>query len=197
MLVTLVLFVQLAVAGVLLTSGVAKLRGDANRNTWATVLGRAPKPLRHLPAAAMSRLHVGVEVLVGGALLLSTVVPRLVLPALVVAALLLVGFTGLALYSAVTGRSVTCSCFGASTTPLGWAHVGRNLVLTGLTVSGVAASARTTGTVDNAMLSTPGHAALAVLGAVAVTALTFFFDDVIDLLVPRTPVRSGVRGPVR
>lgn len=58
MLATLALFAQLAVACVLLTSGVAKLRGDANRNTWAGLLGRALAPFRRLPAPVMSRLHV-------------------------------------------------------------------------------------------------------------------------------------------
>lgn len=192
MLVTLVLFVQLAVAGVLLTSGAAKLRGEANRNTWASLLGRAPAPFRLLPAPVMSRLHVVTEVLVGVALLLGTVVAQVLLPALVVAALLFVGFTGLALHSAVTGRTFTCSCFGASITPLGWAHVARNLVLTGLAVCGATASGLGTGA-DGGVLSAPGHAALAVVGAVAVTALTYFFDDVVDLFAPRTPVRSGVR----
>lgn len=188
---TLVLFVQLAVAGVLLTSGVAKLRGDANRNTWAELLGRAPEPFRRLPAVAMARLHVATEVLVGVTLLLGTVVPAVVMPALVAAALLFVGFTGLALHSAVTGRAITCSCFGASTTQLGWAHVARNLVLTGLAVSGAMTSGLVTA-IDS-MPSRPGHAAFAVLGAVAVTALTYFFDDVVDLFAPRTQVRSGAR----
>ena len=187
MLVTLVLFVQLAVAGVLLTSGVTKLRGDANRNTWASLLGRAPAPFRRVPAAAMARLHVATEILVGAALLLGTVVPQVALPALAVAALLFVGFTGLALHSAVTGRTITCSCFGASTTPLGWAHVARNLTLTALAVSGAAVSGLMTG---GGVSVPPGHAALAVVGAAAVTALTYFFDDVVDLFAPRAPVRS-------
>lgn len=189
---TLVLFVQLAVAGVLLTSGVAKLRGDANRNSWAALLGSAWGPFRRLPAAAMARLHVATEVLVGVAPLLGTVVPAVVMPALVAAALLFVGFTGLALHSAVTGRTITCSCFGASTTPLGWAHVARNLVLTGLAVSGATASGIAAGAVDG-MPPTPGHTAFAVLGAVAVTVLTYFFDDVVDLFAPRTPSRARVR----
>lgn len=96
----------------------------------------------------------------GTALLLGTVVSQVLLPALAVAALLFLGFTGLALYSAVTGRTIACSCFGASTTPLGWAHVGRNVALTGLAVFGATVSGQVTGSGHG--VSVPlGHAASA------------------------------------
>ncbi|MFD6443880.1 MauE/DoxX family redox-associated membrane protein [Promicromonospora sp. NPDC060204] len=194
MLVTLALFLQLAVAGVLLASGVAKVRGDANRETWKALLDRVPGLLGRLPVDVVSSLHIGVEILLAVALLVAIAPPLapVAAPALAAAALMFTGFTGIALYSA-TGAAVTCSCFGRSTTSLGWPHVVRNVALTVLAVGGLVAASDAVAD----PLPDLGSAALAVVGAAAVTALTYFFDDVVDVFAPLDPRRSGTRVPTR
>ncbi|MFE3456594.1 MauE/DoxX family redox-associated membrane protein [Nocardiopsis aegyptia] len=175
-------FLQAAVAGVFLASGLSKVRGGDHQETWAVLAARLP--LRRLPVRAASRAHVGVEIAVGAALLAGAWAR---IPALAAATVLLAAFTLLALYSARADDAVPCSCFGTSRAVLGWPHVWRNLALTGLAGAGlVCASA-----VGPALPATLAGAALAVVGALAVTAVTFFFDDLVELFRPLESAPGG------
>ncbi|MFD6099499.1 MauE/DoxX family redox-associated membrane protein [Nocardiopsis flavescens] len=165
-------FLQAAVAGVFLTSGLSKIRGEANLQTWRDLAGRLP--VRRFPATAASRAHIAVELLLGAALLAG---PWARVPALLAAALLFAAFTLLALYSARAEKAVACSCFGTARSALGWPHVWRNGVLAVLAAVGLVCAV----TVGPAPPSSPGAAAVAAVAAVAVTAATFYFDDLVDL----------------
>ncbi|GCD96039.1 MauE/DoxX family redox-associated membrane protein [Embleya hyalina] len=91
-----------------------------------------------------------------------------------VALLLSVAFT-VALWSAIRrGRRVSCGCFGASTTPVGPAHVVRNVVLTACAAVGLAAGPAGADTWG------PGTATSIAAGAVA-AGLVALTDDVVDL----------------
>lgn len=169
------LFLQAAVAGVLLSSGLSKVRGEDNRATWANLAARLP--LRRFPVAAASHAHVAVETAIGAALLAGTWAR---VPALAAATLLLAAFTLLALYSARAGNPVPCSCFGRSRAPLGWPHVWRNLVLTCLSGAGLGCALA----VGGASAPSAAGAALAVAAALAITAVTYYFDDLVDLFSP-------------
>lgn len=165
-------FLQAAVAGVFLTSGLSKVRGEANLRTWTDLADRLP--VRRFPATAASRAHIAVELLIGAALLAGTWAR---IPALLAAALLFAAFTLLALYSARAEKAVACSCFGTARSALGWPHVWRNVTLFVLAVTGLI-GAVTTGP---ALPPSLGAAAVAAVAAVAVTAVTFYFDDLVDL----------------
>lgn len=177
MLETLALLLSLALGGVLLVSGVAKLRETANEKTWELLLARAPRPLRALPARPLSWAHVVVELTVGVLLLVGHGVR---VPALVVATCLFGAFTALALYSTRAKDPVPCSCFGRGATMLKPRHVGRNAALTLMGSSALALNAGST------QALAPGQVMLAVAVAVIVTALVWAFDDIAYLLNPRS-----------
>lgn len=168
-------FLQAAVAGVFLSSGLSKVRGEDHQETWTVLAARLR--LRGFPVRAASHTHIAVEIAIGAALLAGAW-PRI--PALAAATLLLASFTLLALYSARSDDGIPCSCFGTSRSALGWPHVWRNLVLTCLAGAGLVCAA-TVGAVLPASLA---EAALAVAGALVVTAVTYFFDDLVDLFRP-------------
>ncbi|WP_306368059.1 MauE/DoxX family redox-associated membrane protein [Nocardiopsis sp. CC223A] len=171
-------FLQTAVAGVFITSGLSKVRGEANLRSWTDLADRLP--VRRFPAAAASRAHIAVELLLGAALLAGAWVR---IPALLAAAVLFAAFTLLALYSARAENAVACSCFGTGRSVLGWPHVWRNLVLSALAATGLGCAV-----VAGPVLPSPNAAAVAAGAAAALTAVTFYFDDLVDLFRP---------GPVR
>jgi uncharacterized membrane protein YphA (DoxX/SURF4 family) len=183
-------FLQAAVAGVFLASGLSKVRGGDHQDTWTVLAARLG--LRRFPARAASRAHTAIEIAIGAALLAGAWAR---IPALAAATLLLAAFTLLALYSARSGDAVPCSCFGTSRTSLGWPHVWRNLALTSLSGAGLVCAA----TVGAALPASLAAAVLAVAGALTVTAVTYFFDDLVDLFrpvtvgAPRAPVGRSSR----
>lgn len=72
-----------------------------------------------------------IELVIGAAVLVRIAVPVTVGAALAV----LVVFTGAIALNMVRGRRPTCACFGAwSSSPIGWRHVARNVVLMGACV---------------------------------------------------------------
>lgn len=170
-------FLQAAVAGVFLSSGLSKVRGEDHQETWTVLAARLR--LRRFPARAASRTHTAVEIAVGAALLAGAWAR---IPALSAATLLLAAFTLLALYSARADNGVPCSCFGTSRVSLGWPHVWRNLVLTCLSGSGLVCAV----TVGAELPASLAGAALAVAGGLTITAVTYFFDDLVDLFGPIT-----------
>ncbi|MFL1378604.1 MULTISPECIES: MauE/DoxX family redox-associated membrane protein [unclassified Nocardiopsis] len=174
MLVLTTFFLQTAAAGILLTSGLSKIRGEANLRTWEDLAERLRSP--RFPARAASHTHVAVELLVGVTLLAGAWAR---VPALVAATVLFAAFALLALYSVRAERAVTCSCFGKAESALGWPHVWRNAALTVLAATGLGCSL-----VLGPELPTLGGAAVALAAAVAVTAVAFYFDDLVDLFSP-------------
>ncbi|MGQ4267057.1 MauE/DoxX family redox-associated membrane protein [Nocardiopsis changdeensis] len=174
---------QATVAGVFLASGLAKALDGAGRETWAALAARLP--VRRFPVRAAAYAHTAAELLLGAALSAGT---WMRVPALGAATVLFTAFTLLALYSAQPGNAVPCACFGSSRTPLGWPHVGRNLALTGVAAAGLACALA----VGPALPTSPGGIAVALAAAAAVTAVTFFFDDLVDLFRADTP---GVSSP--
>ncbi|KOX16315.1 MauE/DoxX family redox-associated membrane protein [Nocardiopsis sp. NRRL B-16309] len=168
-------FLQAAVAGVFLASGLSKVRGGDHQETWSVLAARLP--LGRFPVRAASHTHIGTEIAVGAALLAGAWAR---IPALAAATLLLAAFTLLALYSARADHAVPCSCFGTSRADLGWPHVWRNLALTGLSGTGLVCAVA----VGSELPASFAGAALAVAGALAVTAVTSFFDDLVELFRP-------------
>ncbi|MFI6574676.1 MauE/DoxX family redox-associated membrane protein [Nocardiopsis sp. NPDC050513] len=182
------LFLQLAVAGVFLASGLSKARGTANEETWSVLAARLPLSAVRFPVRAASVAHTAVELVVGTALLAGSWARG---PALAAATGLFAAFTLLALYSARAGNAVPCSCFGKTRTSLGWPHVWRNLALTCLAATGLACA-----TAAGPGLPAPlGAVGLAVVGAVAVTAVTFYYDDLVDLFGSSAGGRPTARLP--
>ncbi|RJL24851.1 methylamine utilization protein MauE [Bailinhaonella thermotolerans] len=104
---------------------------------------------------------------------------------LVLAAGLLLAFTGgiaLALHRKV---DTSCRCFGRSETPLGPQHIVRNLLLTAFAAVGVAA-AGATGPVE------AGGAVVAVCAGLVVGGLVTVMDDIVQLFRP-IPVQQARR----
>ncbi|MFE6308284.1 MauE/DoxX family redox-associated membrane protein [Nocardiopsis sp. NPDC057823] len=180
------LFLQLAVAGIFLASGLAKVRGRDNETTWAVLAERLR--LRRLPVRTASAAHSAVELAIGLVLLTGTWAR---VPALAAATALFAAFTLLALYSARAGTAVPCSCFGRARTDLGWPHVWRNLALTCAAATGLGCAWASAG----APPASWGEIGLAAAAAAAVTAATVSFDDLVDLFAAGTGERPGVRTP--
>jgi uncharacterized membrane protein YphA (DoxX/SURF4 family) len=105
-----------------LMAGAAKL-ASAGWPAQADAMG-APRPVaRVLPV---------VEIVLGALLLVGLGEPWTVL----VAAVLLLGFTGVLVLRLTQGRRVPCACFGTTRRPISWWTVGRNVAL--LAVAGIA-----------------------------------------------------------
>jgi uncharacterized membrane protein YphA (DoxX/SURF4 family) len=173
-LVYVTLALRLTLAGVFLVSGLMKARAIDDAAAMVTVLRKRLAPAgRHLDRPA-SWLLVATEVATGAALLAGG---PLRVPGLIAAAVLLAGFTALALLAARTTLNLTCACFGRPTARLGWRHVWRNLALLGIAVSALA------GTLTPAASpSDVGGFAVAVATAFVVTLLCAFYDDIVDLV---------------
>ncbi|MFI6258618.1 MauE/DoxX family redox-associated membrane protein [Micromonospora zamorensis] len=124
------------------------------------------------PAAILT---VTVEVLV--TLLLLVPVRRVGEIGFVLAAGLLVAFTIVIALAVAKGTRATCRCFGASTTPLGWPHILRNLTLLVVALLGLAgASAPESLGVSGALLAGVGGLVLGVLVTV--------IEDIVALIRP-------------
>lgn len=139
-----------------------------------------PKALR-VPAAKAVVVAEGVitvALVVGaGAALTKTLEPVAVL-GFALAVLLLLAFTGAIVLTLRQGIRKACKCFGASSTPLGRAHVVRNVLLLALAVAGLAAATSVNTTVE------PAGAAMAVVAGLVAGLLITRFDDLIDLFRP-------------
>ena len=168
------LALRLALAGVFIVSGIAKLRALLDTvEMWRSLLRQArfPQPL----AVPASWALIAVEALTGVALLIGGPVS---LPALAVAGLMLLAFTGLAVISARSDLDLRCACFGRATARLGWRHVWRNLVLLAIGVAGIVVHMEAV-----PIAAEIGGIVVAASVAVVVTMLAAFYDDIVDLVV--------------
>ncbi|GAA4920972.1 hypothetical protein LX16_4772 [Stackebrandtia albiflava] len=170
----LLLAVQFGLAGVFLVSSVAKVKALADTVRMWTDLLQAVRLPAGLAGVASWALIAG-EFATGLALL----VPVWLFPwGLWPATALLVGFTVLAVVSARTTMNLKCACFGRATTPLGWRHFWRNLVLLGMAVTGLVVwGGGATPATD------PAGVAVAALAAALVALLAAFYDDIMDLVL--------------
>ncbi|GAA1888008.1 MauE/DoxX family redox-associated membrane protein [Actinomadura bangladeshensis] len=155
---------------IFLVAVAGKLRSrDAFREFRLSVPGLAPG----LPPMATSVAVVAAE---------SAAVVLLALPWTAPAGLALAGAVLLAFAAGVhralrDGRRATCRCFGTRPSPIGRAHVVRNLVLTAVAWGGLAAQLASPGPVH------PAGAVIAVAGAAVLTLVSVFFDELADLLI--------------
>jgi hypothetical protein len=177
--------------GVFLASLVGKLRGPAAYRGFVTATGALLGV-----DARRARLMAGLAVTAEGAvlaLLVAGLVVRLAAPGagwvgwavvgwlgLGAAGGLLLCFTGALVAALRRGTGEVCHCFGASTTPVGWHHVGRNGVLL-VAVAGLVAGLGGGGSYQVAGIAVTG---LAVVVCVAVVAR---LDDLVALF--RQPAR--------
>jgi hypothetical protein len=90
------------------------------------------------------------------------------------ALVLLIGFSAAITIVLARGERAPCRCFGASTRPLGWSHVARNLFLGALCVVGVVTPAPTA-------QWHPGGVMLAMFAGAIVALLVLRMDDLITL----------------
>lgn len=136
-----------------------------------------PKALRVPAAKAVVAAEgvITVALVVGaGAALTKTLEPVAVL-GFALAVLLLLAFTGAVVVTLRRGVRKACKCFGASSTPLGRAHVVRNVLLLALAVAGLLAASTDNTTPE------PAAAAMAVVAGLIVGLLITRFDDLTDL----------------
>ena len=98
---------------------------------------------------------------------------------LLVASLLLLLFTLVALRSATGVRRIPCSCFGRGTVVLGWRHVVRNALL-----GAVAATAALAPKVATTVLPSE-LTALAFVGCLLLAGTAVFVDDLVRALPAR------------
>ncbi|KAF4408031.1 MauE/DoxX family redox-associated membrane protein [Streptomyces lycii] len=157
---------------VFLLSAVGKIRGRRRYTDFVTaVRGLAPG----LPARGVAPAVIAAEAAVV-VLLLRT---ESAAPGFVVALGLLAAFTAAIGAAVAKDRRVACQCFGASSAPVGAAHLVRNGVLLAAAASGLAAALGGTAT---------GLRAEVVLTAlatgVAVAVMTSFTDDIAHLFRP-------------
>ncbi|MEU0990759.1 MauE/DoxX family redox-associated membrane protein [Streptomyces sp. NPDC005953] len=170
-----VLTARLALAGVLLLSAVAKTRAFSDTQAMVDgLLRRSGHGVRRL-ARPLAVALIAVEATTGFALLGPKEVARF---GLIAAVALAAGFTAIAIVATVTHTEVSCACFGRPTARLGRRHIARNAPLLGLAVVGLWGSGAVSGTTP-----APPAIVLCVLTAVVITAVTAFFDDIVDLLL--------------
>ncbi|MFC0628092.1 MauE/DoxX family redox-associated membrane protein [Kribbella deserti] len=155
--------------------------------TSAGPLEVLPEALR-LPAAygvvaVEAALAIALVVGAGGAF--SSRLSLLAIVGFVLAITLLLAFTTAIVLTLRRGVRKACKCFGATSTPLGRAHVVRNLLLLVLAVAGLVAALT-----QGAPLQ-PAGAALAVMAGVIGGLLITRFDDLLDLFSP-TDASVGV-----
>ena len=107
---------SIVLGAVFVVSGITKIAAPAQWRTQSAELG-----VPRIAVTVVPFLELAV-----GALLVAQLARSF---AAVVAALLLVGFTGLLVVRLAQGRRPPCACFGAlSTKPIGWSNVVRNVV---------------------------------------------------------------------
>lgn len=157
---SLILAFRCVVAVVLAASALGKAR--APREFRATV-----REMRIVPLGTVGAIAVAVPVL-EAALAVAVWVPALTTWAFALSFGLIAVFT--AALASVLRRKIdtSCSCFGASRTRVGPAHLVRNAVLLGATATGLLAS-----------LAAGGPASVPVLGALDSLGLTGVFTGVL------------------
>lgn len=133
-----------------------------------------PAALARVPPRARAGAVVALE---AAAAVLLVVAPA----AGLVLSLGLIAMFTVVLRSAVrNGREVACRCFGASTAPVGVAHLVRNGLLLAVIGAGVAATALAAG----AEVAPPERLAAIALGMLAGAAVTRW-DDLVYLVAPQ------------
>ncbi|MCP2322047.1 hypothetical protein HDA40_000554 [Hamadaea flava] len=172
-------YLELACRLVLVTVFATAVAGKiSSRAAWTAFVDSLDRmdavPVRLLHPAAWASLAAEI------AISLLLVVPgRLFAVAGFVIAIGLLGSFTAAIASAIRrGKNAPCRCFGASVTPLGWSHVGRNSGLMVLAAVGLTAALRG-GPIDIA------PAVVAAATGVVVGLLVTRLDDLLALF--RTP----------
>ncbi|MGC4937313.1 MauE/DoxX family redox-associated membrane protein [Kribbella sp. DT2] len=160
-------------------SSASKLGRSAFRDFVASAgpLKILPRSLRPLASRVVvsSEIALTVVLLVGaGSAALPALVPVAVVALTAAAALLLV-FTVAIVATLRRGGQQACRCFGAKATPLGPAHVVRNVLLLAVALAGLVAVIATEPSVE------PGGAVLAGVAGLVVGLLVTRFDDLTDL----------------
>ncbi|MFI6267355.1 MauE/DoxX family redox-associated membrane protein [Micromonospora zamorensis] len=163
--------------GLVFAAAVLKLRSAEERAGFRSML----TAMRLLPASVVGSVAVVVaasEVLV----VLLLLFPSTATAGFVLATLLLAGFlvgTGLTLRR---GIRVACHCFGASRRPLSPVHLGRDVLLLAVAVTGLAAPS------FGSQSST--EVATSVIAAVAGALLVVFFVDFVAVFADPLPGRG-------
>ncbi|MFD8013395.1 MauE/DoxX family redox-associated membrane protein [Streptomyces sp. NPDC058955] len=182
---SLILAVRCVVAVVLAASALGKARAPGDFR--ATV-----RDMRVVPARLTGAVAVAVPVLEAG-LAAAVWVPALTTWAFAVSFGLIAAFTA-ALVSVLRRKiDTSCSCFGASRTRVGPAHLVRNAVLLGATAAGflAALAAGGPGSVPAAGSLDLGGVLVSLLGAVCVSALVLSTDLLADVF----SAPNGTNGP--
>ncbi|MEU7655081.1 MauE/DoxX family redox-associated membrane protein [Micromonospora taraxaci] len=149
----------------------------SGRSAWLSFVDslRQMQPLPTRLVRPTAFLTVTIEVLV--ALLLLIPVRRVGEIGFALGAGLLVAFTIVIALAVARGTRATCRCFGASSTPLGWPHILRNLTLLVVAVLGLA------GASAPESLGVPG-ALLAGVGGLVLGVLVTAAEDIVALVRP-------------
>ncbi|MEU8103212.1 MauE/DoxX family redox-associated membrane protein [Nonomuraea muscovyensis] len=166
---------RVLLAGVFAAALAGKLRGRSAYQEFAAsivALGVLPRTPAKAAAAAITAGEAVAVVLLAW--------PATAALGFGLSAVLLGAFAAGIVSALRRGRRAPCRCFGASTTPLGRAHVYRNLVL--LAGSGLGLVAAFAG----GPAEVAGVAVAAVAGAVAVVPVVRF-DDLVSLFAPSSP----------
>jgi hypothetical protein len=161
-------------AVVLCTAAASKLRSRDFASFVDALRGfGVPAVLRRVPTRGLAGAVVALEV--------AAAVLLLVAPAagLALALGLIAVFTAVLRSVIRNGRAVTCRCFGASSAPIGVAHLVRNGVLLAVIGAGMIATALAAG----AEAAAPERLAAIALGVLAGAAITRW-DDLAYLVAP-------------
>jgi hypothetical protein len=119
--------VGLLIAVVLGTAAVAKIREPG---PFVTAVGTlVPRSVRK----QVAWIVIGAELLAA----VTSLVPFTLAFGLALAIVLLAAFAVVALRSALAPAPLPCACFGSVKATLGWPHVVRNVILTGLAAAGL------------------------------------------------------------
>jgi hypothetical protein len=164
---------QALLAGVFVIALAGKVRGRAALDEFVAsivALGMFPRARSVVAAHAM----LGAESVV----ILSLALPYTVLVGFAVATALLIVLTAGISVAMRRGRRAPCRCFGASVTPLGRAHVARNLVLVAVGCVGLVAGAVAG---DAGSAAHPAGVALALTGAAVGVLIVVRLDDLMGL----------------
>lgn len=167
----LVIACRALLAAVFMIAFVGKVRGRATFDEFVAsivALGILPKAL----SAAAARALVVAE----AAAVLLLALPSTVPLGFLAAVGMLVVLTSGILVALRRGRQAPCRCFGASVTPLGRAHVIRNLVLIAVSGSGLTAWAGA-----GASVAHPAGVVLALVAAAVGVLLVVRLDDLMEL----------------
>ncbi|QTE01320.1 MauE/DoxX family redox-associated membrane protein [Streptomyces cyanogenus] len=170
------LSLRLSLAGVFLVSGLAKARAIDGAVLMCKSLFGTFWPARKNWAGPAARALVVTEVATGLALVVPGSDATTAL-GLLAAIGLLMGFTALAVVTSRRQLALVCACFGRAGAPLGRRHVWRNLALLAIGASALFLLPEAgSGTWDT------GGTGVAVTAAAVVTLLTFYYDEIADLL---------------